>query len=92
MSAQLQAADPITGAWKLDLHRSKFGEAPPKEQTETYRELPSGDMETVLTVTQKEGGSTFVRITWPAQGGPVSDPAGALPKSETIYGDSTRPR
>jgi len=80
----LRAADPITGVWKLDVRSSKFVQRPPKEESETYKELASGDIEMVLTRTQKDGASTTIRLTWPAQGGAVHDPTGALPKGETI--------
>jgi hypothetical protein len=80
----LRAADPINGTWKLDVRSSKFLERPPKEQIEKYSELASGDMELVLTRTQTDGVSTTIRLTWPAKGGVVIDPAGALPKGETI--------
>jgi hypothetical protein len=80
----LRAADPITGTWKLDVRKSKFVERPPKEETETYRELVSGDIEMVLTRTQQDGASTIVTLTWPALGGAVHDPAGTLPKGEAI--------
>jgi hypothetical protein len=80
----LRAADPITGTWKLDVRKSNFVERPPKEQTETYRELASGDLEMVLTRTQQDGASTIVTLTWPALGGAVHDPASALPKGEAI--------
>lgn len=49
---------------------------------ETYRELASGDIEMVLTRTEKDGAHTTMRLTWPAMGGAVHDPAGALPKGE----------
>jgi hypothetical protein len=84
MLTPLRAADPIIGAWKLDIRRSKFVELPPKEETETSRELASGDIEMVLTRTRKDGASTVTRLTWPARGGAVHDPAGALPKNEAI--------
>jgi hypothetical protein len=80
----VRAADPITGAWKLDVRGSKFVERLPREETQVYKELASGDIEMVLTRTQMNGASTTVKLTWPAQGGAVHDPAGALPKGETI--------
>ena len=79
-----RAADPINGTWKLDLRSSKFVQPSPKEQIEKYTELASGEIEMILTRTQANGASTNTRLTWPAQGGVVLDPAGALPKSETI--------
>jgi len=84
MVMPLKAADPITGTWKLDVGSSKFVQTPPKEQIETYSELATGDIEMVLSKTQKEGAPTTTKLTWPAQGGVVHDPASALPKGETI--------
>ena len=80
----LRAADPIIGSWRLDTAGSKFVMPAPKEQTEVYRELASGDIQLVLTRTQKDGVSTSTTLTWPTAGGAVHDPAAALPKGDTI--------
>jgi hypothetical protein len=85
MTARLaMAADPIAGIWKLDVANSKFVVAPPKEQTEVYRELASGEIEMSLTRVQTDGASQSTKLTWPASGGAVHDPDGHLPKGETI--------
>src|SRR4051794_13317933 len=84
MLTPLRAADSITGVWKLDVSSSTFTMPPPKEQIETYRELASGDMELVLSRTQKDGAPTTTTFTWPTRGGLVHDPAAALPKGATI--------
>lgn len=81
---QASAADPIVGTWKLDVGSSKFVLPPPKEQTEVYRELASGDIEMVLTRVQSDGNSTSITLTWPSTGGAVHDPDGHLRKGETI--------
>jgi hypothetical protein len=62
------AADRIAGTWKLDLANSKFASliSPPKEQTEVYRELASGEIEMVLTRVTSEGATTSTRLLWPA--------------------------
>jgi hypothetical protein len=80
-----RAADPITGTWKLDVQVSRFVvyEAP-KEQTESYRELASGQIAMTLTQIAKDGRKSAVRLTWPIVGGAVQDPAGALPKGQSI--------
>jgi hypothetical protein len=78
------ASDPITGTWKLDLDNSKFVLPPPKEQTEVYRELVSGEIEMSLTRVQSDGASRLTKLTWPASGGVVHDPDGHLPKDETL--------
>ena len=84
MLPPLRAADPITGDWTLDVRSSKFVQPAPKEQTETYRELASGDIEFVLTRVQQDGSSTSETLTWPAAGGAVHDSGGVLPKGLTI--------
>jgi len=86
-----RAADPITGTWKLDVRASTFVKfEAPKEQTESYKELASGEIEMILTRVAKDGAQSTVRLTWPASGGAVQDPAGALGKGksaiETILG------
>jgi hypothetical protein len=78
------AADPIIGTWKLDVGSSEFVLPPPKEQTEVYKELASGEIGLVLTRVQSDGGATSTQLTWPASGGAVHDPDGHLPKGETI--------
>jgi hypothetical protein len=78
------AADPIIGTWKLDVGSSKFVLPPPKEQTEVYKELASGEIGLVLTRVQSVGAATSTQLTWPASGGAVHDPDGRLPKGETI--------
>src|SRR5437868_985042 len=80
------AADRIAGIWKLDVAGSKFASfiSPPKEQTEVYRELASGEIELVLTRVTSEGVTTSTRLLWPAAGGVVKDPEGTLPKGQTL--------
>ena len=78
------AADPMIGTWKLDVGSSKFVLPPPKEQTEVYKELASGEIELVLTRVQSAGAATSTRLTWPASGGVVHDPDARLPKGETL--------
>jgi len=76
-------SDPITGTWKLDVESSKFFLPPPKEQTEVYRELATGEIEMSLTRVQSDGASRTTKLTWPAGGGAVHDPDGHIPKGET---------
>jgi hypothetical protein len=80
------AADPIVGTWKLDLANSKFASffSPPREQTEVYRDLPSGETEMVLTRVTSEGATTSSRLLWPSGGGAVKDPDNSLPKGQTL--------
>jgi hypothetical protein len=80
------AAEPIAGTWKLDVANSKFASfiSPPKEQTEVYRELASGEIEMVLTRVTSQGATTSTRLLWPAGGGAVKDPDGSLPKGQTL--------
>jgi hypothetical protein len=85
------AADPIVGTWKLDVGSSKFFLPPPKEQTEMYRELASGEVEMVLTRLQSDGKSTSTTLRWPSGGGAVTDPDGHLPQGETLVETSLAP-
>ena len=79
-----RAADPITGTWKLDVRASRFVKfEAPKEQTESYKELAFGEIEMILTRVAKDGAQSRVRLTWPALGGAVQDPAGALGKGKS---------
>jgi len=79
-----RAADPITGTWKLDVRASTFVKfEAPKEQTESYKELASGEIEMIVTRVAKDGAQSTVRLTWPASGGAVQDPAGALGKGKS---------
>jgi hypothetical protein len=79
------AAEPIANAWKLDVNSSRFAISARKEQMEVYRETASGEIEMVLARTKaSDGKSTSTRLKWPSTGGAVQDPAGALPKGETI--------
>ncbi len=57
MVAPSRAADPITGTWKLDVQASKFVavEQAPREQTESYKELASGEVELTLARIAKDG-------------------------------------
>jgi hypothetical protein len=61
----------------------------PKEQTESYK-VSSGEIEMILARVAKDGTHSTVRLTWPAMGGAVQDPAGALGKGksaiETLLG------
>jgi len=79
-----RAADPITGTWKLDVRASRFVKfEAPKEQTESYKELASGEIEMILTRVAKYGAQSTVRLTWPASGGAVQDPVGSLGKGKS---------
>ena len=79
-----RGADSITGTWKLDVRASRFVEfEAPREQTESYKELDSGEIEMILTRVAKDGAQSTVRLTWPASGGVVQDPAGALGKGKS---------
>jgi hypothetical protein len=85
------AADPIIGTWKLDVGSSKFVVAPPKEQTEVYRETDSGEIEMRLTRLQSDGKSTSTTLMWPSSGGAVHDIDGHLPKEQTLVATSVGP-
>ena len=71
LPSTLWAADPIIGTWKLNLEKSKLPstQTAPKEQTETYRELPDGQIELTWKNISKDGSSTLLVETYPIQGG-----------------------
>ena len=77
----LWAADPIIGTWKLNIAKSKYplGKEPPKEQTETYRELADGYIELTDTNIDKDGLYSQLVLTYPTQGGIAKVLKGDLP-------------
>lgn len=81
----VMAADPIIGTWKLDVGKSKLAPSlsPPKAQTETYRELPSGEIQLQLTKIDDRGTSVSMTVTWPAGGGVAQDQLSSFPKGVT---------
>jgi len=77
-SKPIRLADPIIGTWKLNLAKSKltpipaYNWAPPKEQTESYREIDGGRIERTSTTTGIDGSvNSSGKLIWPAQGGTV---------------------
>ena len=84
LTGSLWAADPIIGTWKLNLAKSTFAPnapPPPKEQTEIYSYLNTGEIELTYKNIEKDGTSTLLVLTWPAQGGAVKVLQGDIPKS-----------
>jgi hypothetical protein len=65
----LFAADPIIGKWKLNIAKSKLGQAAPKEYTEVYREIDSNLIELTTNWISSDGSSSPEKFTFPAQGG-----------------------
>jgi hypothetical protein len=60
--------EPIVGTWKLNIAKSKFSQAAPKEQKNTAREV--GDqLEITITGTQADGLPISLKSTFPRQGG-----------------------
>jgi hypothetical protein len=84
LAGLLWAADPIIGTWKLNTAKSTFASnapPPPKEQSEAYRYLSTGEIELTYKSIEKDGSSVLLVLTWPAQGGTVKIIKGDLPKS-----------
>ena len=78
-SAAAIAADPIIGTWKLNVAKLKFSpvlqtmtkQGPPKEHTETYREMEGGQVEFESKTIRADGSSSSSHFIWPRQGGAV---------------------
>ena len=84
LTGSLWAADPIIGTWKLNIAKSTFASnapPPPKEQTETYRYLNTGEIELTYKNLEKDGSSELLVLAWPAQGGAVKIIKGDIPKN-----------
>jgi len=84
LAGSLWAADPIIGTWKLNIAKSTFASnapPPPKEQSETYRYLSTGEIELTYKSIEKDGSSELEVLTWPAQGGAVKIIKGDIPKN-----------
>ena len=71
LTSSLWAADPIIGTWKLNLEKSKLpsNDTPPKEMTETYRELSDDQIELTWKNIGRDGSSDLTVMTYPVQGG-----------------------
>ena len=71
LTSLLWAADPIIGTWKLNLEKSKLpsNDTPPKEMTETYRELSGDQIELTWKNIGRDGSSDLTVMTYPVQGG-----------------------
>jgi len=67
----LWGADPIIGTWKLNVAKSKIPqtETAPKETTDVYRELETGQIELSRTSTLMNGSRESSKWTWPREGG-----------------------
>ncbi len=85
LADSLWAADPIIGAWKLNVAKSTIppSESSPKGQTEIYREIDADQIELSVTITQKDGSVVSGKLTWPKQGGTVKVVAGQEPKGRS---------
>jgi hypothetical protein len=74
LAGSLWAADPLIGTWKLSIAKSTFASnapPPPREQSEAYRYLNTGEIELTYKSIEKDGSSVLLVFTWPAQGGAV---------------------
>jgi hypothetical protein len=81
------AADPIVGTWSLNIPQSKFSpvlaaltqQQPPKERTETYREIEGDQIEFSTREIRADGSSVSGKMFWPARGGAVRVESGGVP-------------
>ena len=85
LAGSLWAADPIIGTWKLNIEKSKFppNDTPPKEQTETYRELNGDQIELTWKNIDRDGSSSLTVMTYPIQGGAAKNQKGDTSTSFT---------
>jgi len=86
--AELQAATnsvhPIIGSWKLNIEKSTFAAnapPPPKEESETYREIDGGLIELTFKNIEMDGTTKLWVFTWPAQGGAVNIVKADIPEN-----------
>src|SRR5262245_28480913 len=86
LATSAQAADPIVGAWKLDLASSKYPKEarPPKELTETYTERDAATIVLTSNRVSANGTASSGSINWPSAGGIVQDPGGTQPAERVI--------
>jgi len=82
-AVSLWAADPIIGTWKLNIAKSKFSQAAPKEQTNTARVI--GDqLEITITGTQADGSPISLKSTFPLQGGAGKTQQSTFSKPDSV--------
>ncbi len=74
LPGSLWAADPIIATWKLNVTKSKYppNENPPRELTETYREINGDLIDFTYDITQADGTNILFKATWPAEGGIIT--------------------
>jgi hypothetical protein len=70
-TSSLWGADPIIGAWKLNVAKSKIpqSDTAPKEITDVYREGGTDQIELIRTGTQRDGSPDSSKWVWPRVGG-----------------------
>ena len=74
LAGSLWAGDPMLGAWKLNIAKSKFplsAQAPPKELTQVIRKLNRNQGEFSQTGIRTDGTPISVKYMVPRQGGVV---------------------
>ena len=69
-----QAPEPLIGTWVLDVKASTYPpDAPrsvlPKTHSESYRLLPSGEIELTTATVYQDGSSSSGHVIFPAEGG-----------------------
>ncbi len=65
------AADPVFGAWQLNLEKSKFSPGPaPKSMTRTYAESASGSIALTINITAADGMKSTATFTYKEDGKP----------------------
>ena len=93
LTTALSASDPIVGAWKLNVTKSRMPltDTALKDQTEIYRELPGGEVELTFSRTFANGSSEASKFTWPAQGGAAKILEGKYPEDSSFVEIAIKP-
>lgn len=84
-SADARTVEPIFGRWKADLKEAAARTNPllPKSYSETYAELPSGEMQLDSITVNRDGSETHLILVFPERGGAVQEHSRIFPAGRT---------